>query len=337
MKKLLFGLVLCCSLFLLPAATQAAGLVPCGGAPPELPCQSCDVVQLENNIVGWLVMILGILAAIVIVYAGVKLVTSGGNQHAMEEAKSMISNIIIGYLIVLAAWLVIDYGLKALLNTGTFGVWNEVQCLDQRVAASSTPMSLEWSGGIISDECVALPNGQFNCSAQEAACRAAGGTPQVDSTMHQSLLPCNYPAGGSRPPDLSAAGACALSVVQPYFGTLSGSAQCIIKGESVCGARMISTSDVMRNDGNRAFSFGPMQINLTWHDLVGCGPGGSTLPCTQAFNGRNYTATVKNEALYQQCAAAAQNVSCNLRNGRIIHDAKGGWGDWSTAAGCGLH
>jgi hypothetical protein len=336
MKTLLIGVVLGMSLFVMPAATEAAGLVPCGGA-NEQPCQACDVVTLENNVVGWLVMMLGIIAAIVIVYAGFKLVTSGGNQHAMEEAKGMINNIIIGYLIVLAAWLMIDYALKALLDEGSFGVWNEVQCLQQRVAESSDPMVLEWSGGIISNECESLPNGQFNCSAQEAACVAAGGTPQADPTMRQSSLPCNYPAGGSRPPDLSAPGACAYDVVQPYFGDLVGSAQCIIKGESVCGARMISTSDVMRNDGNRAFSFGPMQINLTYHDLVGCGPGGSTLPCIQAFNGKNYTATVKDEELYQQCAAAAQNVSCNLRNGRIIHDAKGGWSDWSTAAGCGLH
>ena len=203
MKKLLFGLVLCCSLFLLPAATQAAGLVPCGGAPPELPCQSCNVVQLENNIVGWLVMILGILAAIVIVYAGVKLVTSGGNQHAMEEAKSMINNIIIGYLIVLAAWLGIDYGLKALLNTGTFGVWNEVQCLDQRVATSSDPMVLKWSdpgvslagvdgwsttvsGAPATAACETITTGPNNstvvsCVGKIADCQSAGGKATVSA------------------------------------------------------------------------------------------------------------------------------------------------------------
>ena len=38
---------------------------------------------------------------------------------------------IIGYVIVLAGWLLIDTGLKALLNEGTYGVWNQVQCVEQ--------------------------------------------------------------------------------------------------------------------------------------------------------------------------------------------------------------
>jgi hypothetical protein len=241
MKKLLFGLVLCCSLFLMPAATQAAGLVPCGGAAPEQPCQSCDVVKLENNVVGWLVMILGILAAIVIVYAGVKLVTSGGNRHAMEEAKGMINNIIIGYLIVLAAWLMIDYGLKALLDTGTFGVWNEVKCEQQRVAASTTPMTLVWTAPAMSlagvdgwnttgganapatAACEVITAGPVgtpvtSCVGKIADCQSVGGSASVSTdgktvTCASAQHMTGGVASGPLPQCLSSNGACSVSAL----------------------------------------------------------------------------------------------------------------------------
>ncbi len=114
-------------LLLVPVLASARGLVPCGGE-GEPVCDTCTLMQLINNVIAWLVAILGTIAAIIIVYAGFKLVTAGGNGHVREEAKEMITNILIGYTIVLAGWLVIDTALKALLNEGTFGVWNEVQC-----------------------------------------------------------------------------------------------------------------------------------------------------------------------------------------------------------------
>ena len=134
MQKLWVAVAVMVYLFVVPFTVSAAGLVPCGGALPEKPCQTCDVVKLTNNVVAWLVMILGTIAAILIIVAGVRLVTSGGNTSAMEQAKSSMTNLIIGYLIVLSAWLVLDYGLKALLiqdGTNSFGVWNTISCIDQ--------------------------------------------------------------------------------------------------------------------------------------------------------------------------------------------------------------
>ncbi len=83
-------------------------------------------------------MILGVIAAILIIVAGARLVTSAGNTSAKESAKKLMTNLIIGYLIVLAAWLVLDYGLRALLlqdGTYDFGVWNQISCVDQPVAS----------------------------------------------------------------------------------------------------------------------------------------------------------------------------------------------------------
>jgi hypothetical protein len=194
MKTLLIGLVLGMALFVMPAAATAAEpLIPCGGA-NQHPCQSCDVVTLANNVVGWLVGALGAIAVLIIVYAGIKMVTSNGNHHALEEAKGMMMNMIIGYLIVLAAWLVLDYVLKALLIDGN---WNTIQCVEQpkisQVVAWSNPGNYlyatdgwtQTSGGTpgqggssMQAKCatVSTPSGtKYNCTAQMDACTKGKG------------------------------------------------------------------------------------------------------------------------------------------------------------------
>ena len=137
MQKYLVALGVMAVLFIVPMTVGAADLVPECGGDGEPACQACYVVELVNNVVGWLVMILGVIAAILIVVAGSRLVTSGGNASAKEQAKSSMTNLIIGYIIVLSAWLVMDYGLRALLVEGgsaQFGVWNAISCVDQPVS-----------------------------------------------------------------------------------------------------------------------------------------------------------------------------------------------------------
>lgn len=310
MQKLLAALGVTVFLFVLPLTTLAAGLVPCGGA-GEKPCQTCDVVTLVNNVVGWLVMILGVIAAILIVTAGIRLVTSGGNASSKEAAKSMMTNLLIGYVIVLSGWLVIDYGLKAMLkqNQGAFGVWNRISC-------------------------VAQPKPDSKNVKQEGVKYIPPPTP-TPAPYLDPIMTGGGPTGGAYPPDMSAGGACATNLVQPYFGSETGNAQCIIKGESTCGASMVSVTDKMSVDG-RAFSFGPMQINLTVNEIIGCAGYPPVMDCKTAFSGKNYSARVINENLYQQCARAAQNIDCGLKNGDRIQERDGWYPTWSTAAGCGL-
>jgi soluble lytic murein transglycosylase-like protein len=117
-------------LIVFPIWVYSAGLVPCGGYDEE-PCQTCHVVELISNVVNWLIVILGFLAALVIIYAGARLVTSSGNTSEVQKAKSIFSNFIIGYVIVLAAWLIIDYGLKSLVDNSEIGPWNTISCIQQ--------------------------------------------------------------------------------------------------------------------------------------------------------------------------------------------------------------
>mgnify|MGYP001461767890 CR=1 FL=1 len=128
-------LVIAFTVALLPSLTYAAGLVPCGG-PTEPPCQGCYFALLLSNVLTWLVGILFLVFAIMLVVAGYRLVTSAGNTQAREGAKKLIVNGFIGFVIVLSAWLLIDFVMKQLLSSGTssiatYGPWNSISCVTQ--------------------------------------------------------------------------------------------------------------------------------------------------------------------------------------------------------------
>ncbi len=153
-----------------PMLIMAAGLVPCGG-PGEEACQTCHVVQLISTVVQYLVMILGVVAAILIVVSGLRLVVSAGDASAKAKAKSMISSLLIGYVIVLAGWMLVDLGLRAILNSTTYGVWNVIQCTAQ-------PNAVAWSRPTASgDNASTLPPAAV---ASRVAAITSSGSLQAD-------------------------------------------------------------------------------------------------------------------------------------------------------------
>lgn len=126
MKGLFLALVLC--IVFLPSLVTAQdvsiynpdeeyGLVPCG-SPGQEPCTTEHVVAFANNVITWLISILGVIAVIALIITGFKLVVSAGNPSAWSAAKEMFTNIVIGIIIILAAWLVVDTILKGFTNQG---------------------------------------------------------------------------------------------------------------------------------------------------------------------------------------------------------------------------
>ncbi|MCA9361577.1 hypothetical protein KC845_03410, partial [Candidatus Kaiserbacteria bacterium] len=111
------------TLFLLPTITLAdSGLVTCTG--PD--CTICSLITLLNKVIDWIVAISSLLIILVLAYAGFGLVVSGGNQSAYEKAKGYFMNAIIGLIIILAAWTLIDTLMKVLVDDTKFGPWNEI-------------------------------------------------------------------------------------------------------------------------------------------------------------------------------------------------------------------
>lgn len=127
------GLILLAVLMLIPIVSFAAGLVPCGGD-GEPACEACHLVEMLSGLLDWLVGILTVVFSLILVTAGFNLVTSSGNVAAKAKAKSMITNAFVGFVIVLSAWLLVDYGMKMLVSDAgvavQLGTWNAVQCVN---------------------------------------------------------------------------------------------------------------------------------------------------------------------------------------------------------------
>ena len=191
------------TLFAFPAVSNAdtvtgiAQLANCSGAD----CSACNVVYMANGIIKWLIGILCIIFAVLLAIAGVKLVTSGGNPGALDAAKSSFTNAIIGFIIVLAAWLVVDTIIRSLVGNGGrldnggdvsgWLLWSEVTCQTQTevdpykqwedtIALSMAGVG-DWTtvGGVLSSPCT-MTGGfsgipvSYDCSAQIAQCEQRG-------------------------------------------------------------------------------------------------------------------------------------------------------------------
>jgi hypothetical protein len=135
----------------------------------------------------------------------------------------MITNGFVGFVIVLAAWLLIDYGMRFLVadpgDTVPFGAWNAVECVAQPVAGLlsseidfgtlSNPQSAltgqgAWAeGGSIgqtTSACDASGIGSggsltYDCSAQVAQCAGVTGAPRVNAAGDS--VTCSPARGGT--------------------------------------------------------------------------------------------------------------------------------------------
>lgn len=117
----------------------AQGFVPCTGANVGggTACTECHFIQMGNTVLKWLIGVLFVVFAVVAAMGGFGLVTSGGNPEAKSAAKQKLVNALVGILIVLAAWLLVDTIIRGLLSDGSGKVngtfWYEVECGEQYV------------------------------------------------------------------------------------------------------------------------------------------------------------------------------------------------------------
>jgi hypothetical protein len=95
-------------------AKNTSGLVVCGISTPGAPVpleQQCDFIDLMNQVQSTMNFVIYQLATPVAVlmfaYAGFKLVTSQGDTNAMKDARKIFLNTLMGYGIMLSAFLII--------------------------------------------------------------------------------------------------------------------------------------------------------------------------------------------------------------------------------------
>lgn len=86
---------------------HADGLVPCGGR-GESPCTLCHFIVGIHGIVSWFMKVMVFLALTIITAMGVLYIVSGGNEGMMKTAKGGLWSALVGVLIVLFAWLIVN-------------------------------------------------------------------------------------------------------------------------------------------------------------------------------------------------------------------------------------
>lgn len=151
-------------------------------------CSFCNLIQMANIIIVWLFGILFIIFAIIMFSAGWGMITAGGNDVALDTAKKKFQNAIIGIIIIMAAWLLINIFMKGLLvgdnnkagELKNWGPWSEVECQTQIEA-------VKWEGDPESDP-NAIPHGSLGAPSGPMPTGCTGGTcVPLDSSVCQTV------------------------------------------------------------------------------------------------------------------------------------------------------
>lgn len=311
-------------LFPSPAYAQfpffpAGGLVPCGNnvkvtfewdGPENQPgsnkymciydeCTTCGLVTLAHNLIQLAVFMSVVIAAIMFAYAGALYLFSAASPANISKAHGIFWDVLLGLVLVLAAWMIVDVIMKVLYGDGPqdWGPWNEILC------------------GVTSER---------DCRVVEGARAGELGAPPVEPGN-----PTPPPGGGPKYPGERGcpapnSGACSAASLSGVFGGNAYMAAGICQGES--GGNPLLGSKVDRCKDGNSFSWGLFQINLTVHDIG--------LGCTKAFSAKNYKCTVVDRELYNKCVARAQDSAFNMQYAATLSRGGSNWGQWGANCVC---
>ncbi len=199
MRRLILPGILIAACLILPQSASAQfGLLACGG----VECQACHLVDTANNVIRFLISILASIGVLLFVFGGFLFLTARGDTSQVDKAKGILIDVVIGFVIVLAAWLIVDTVMKNLLpsgqvqfGTGDLGPWNEIRCVAQPEyeARGRTPAAGSVNGELLTDADVARIVGAFKSDTEvqamvEAAAAEAGITDPDRVKLFRALI-----------------------------------------------------------------------------------------------------------------------------------------------------
>jgi hypothetical protein len=322
-------------LFLAPVAVDAqiypggpAQLVPCNG--PD--CGTCEFVDLINNVVGFILWFGTIAATLIVIYAGFRLVTSAGDVGAKTKAKTLLTNVLIGYVLLLSAFLIVNTLMSLLVPSGSGLLnWNQIQCFNQADfgAFDESARTRAIAGD---DNVMRLSqtwNNQYGTSLGITTGNLSGGGQFGGGT-------CTVPASGNCSPS-------SLSC----FGARANDAAQVCSVESGGNALSVSGTDLCRD--RRSFSGGLMQINILannryfnncspdFFEKTGSGAQGNCLQWVENSGGVRYCqirdCRITNVPKYEACMAQTLDPRRNIQISCDLFRASGNDFDpWITSA-----
>ena len=132
------------------------GLVPC-----TTNCDFCDLFTMIERIVHRLFLeVVPIVATLLVVLAGLIMLTSFGKPERISHAWEMLRNVILGLFIMYASWIVVHGVLTILIDTDSsvYDIvfpWNDIECKLGGAPAPDTPPSPPQGTSILTADPVA--------------------------------------------------------------------------------------------------------------------------------------------------------------------------------------
>ncbi len=130
-KAIFLSFFLFFSSFLLMPIPAHASLSVCGGTESTTSiaafnsgsgsnkgCQLSDIFVLIARVANFLIGAAGVFAVFMIVYSGFQMVTSFGNEKSYGTARKHLTNAVIGFILVMIAFMVINTVFLALQSAG---------------------------------------------------------------------------------------------------------------------------------------------------------------------------------------------------------------------------
>ncbi|HEY0010814.1 MAG TPA: hypothetical protein VGB97_02775 [Candidatus Paceibacterota bacterium] len=283
------------SSFFGPIIPQGGNICTCPGSAPDWGC----ILNVLQNVINFGVSFSIVLITLALVYAGFLFMTRGSSAEARQQARNVVTNSIVGLVVILCAWLVVDFVMKAIYDPeATFagekiGPWEKIwspedgdedMCLRPSNAKPITHGIAEIQLAVLRNT---LVGGTGSCSPGEVQAAAASG-------------------GATMPGEEAAVIAC-----------MAGP-------ESSCGANMKNY-----NWGKGSSAYGHFQILLDTHSdcfvnsacrqAAGL-PAGQKLNCAAGFSGGN---PIEGSPVVAQCQRAASNLICSAVAAHCVYFKQG--------------
>lgn len=143
----------------------------------------------------WFIQTMTIVIALIFAWGGMEMVMSGGDEGKVHHGKEKMTNSIVGFIILLSAWLVVDTVLKTFVTGAELGVWNAIQCVDPVARTqTSTPGSVSTlpsgtlpSSGLAHSDARAVLGGINVVSSGNCTDRTNKSCTSLDGIQQQAL------------------------------------------------------------------------------------------------------------------------------------------------------
>lgn len=143
----------------------------------------CCALLLVSNLARWILGIMGAVALGFFIYGGFLWITAVGQASKVEAGRKLMTNTVIGIIIIIFAWTAVNFVITSFTGTGQITFDNKVDlqwyelCKNQKVSLSCQDVHPTWdcvnintcSSGINNyDDCTSQNNCQkYLCSGNE--------------------------------------------------------------------------------------------------------------------------------------------------------------------------